>query len=94
MTQTNQWYKDLMSRRMRNIRKQRNLGQYRAARQLGIPRSSFNNWEAGKHLPNAENLELLHEEWSIDVHQLITKGESIYDRIRTVYEQEQKEEET
>lgn len=49
--------KKLLGRRIREIRKARNLTQEELADYVGIETSSISNIENGKYFPNAENLD-------------------------------------
>lgn len=75
--------------RLREIREAMSLTQSELARQLGISRTSYHNWEQGKTQPNQANLKKLAAIFEVEVNYFEQEYEllSLYKRLYEVNQQ-------
>ncbi len=63
-------FKDIFSERLRNLRTERNYTQKTVARKLGIPVSTYANWEQGRTEPSIFDIYNLLWVFKIDANEL------------------------
>lgn len=57
--------------KLREIRQQRGLSQYRAARLIGVPETQMSQWELGKTTPSLESLVKLADFYGVTLDELV-----------------------
>lgn len=56
-----------LSERLRFLREQRGLSQYKVAKDLNIPRTTYANWEQGKAEPDAQTLQRIADYFGVSI---------------------------
>jgi transcriptional regulator with XRE-family HTH domain len=72
---------DMLSDRIKQLRKERNLSQQQLARLIGVSQGCIGNWESGhRSVPTGKNLAAIAHAFNIDVETLLNRvsHESIF----------------
>ncbi|PWM73356.1 MAG: hypothetical protein DBX59_05170 [Bacillota bacterium] len=63
-------FKDIFSEKLRNIRAEKNYSQKTVAKKLGVPVSTYANWEQGRREPSIYDIFNLMWVYEIDANEL------------------------
>lgn len=60
-----------LAERLKKLREERHLSQYQVARDLGVPRTTYANWEQGKAEPDSDTLKKIADYFDVSVDYLL-----------------------
>lgn len=71
-------YKDIFSEKLRTLREERNYTQKTIAKKLGIPVSTYANWEQGRREPSIFDIFNIMSVYEIEANELFDITDLIY----------------